>query len=97
MFELRFERCVGGCRPRREGTIPGEERGCAKAAQRAWYALWGGRGPPGLKCGMDEGGAAWGRDVGKGQIIHGVLDQITNVGLYPKSNGKSLLGFKQGI
>ena len=43
-----------------------------------------------------EGGAVWGREVGKGQIIHVVLDQVTVFCLYPKSNEKSLLDFKQG-
>ena len=60
MFELRSERCVGAYRPQREGTIPREEKACTKTTG-AWYAFWGGRGPLGLKCGMDEGGEAWGR------------------------------------
>lgn len=47
--------------------------------------MWGG-----------EGGTAWGRAVGKGLIMHVVLNQVITVCLYPKSNGKSLLDFKQG-
>lgn len=73
-----------------------EKRACAKA-KGAWYTLWGGRGLLGLKCGMNEGGAVWDRDVSKGWIIDVVLDQVTNVGLYHKNNGKSFLGFMQGI
>ena len=92
MFELRSERCIGVYR----GNHP-RKREHVQRQKEHDTLCGGGRGLLGLKCGMNEGGAVWGRDVGKGRIIDVVLDQVTNVGLYHKNNGKSFLGFMQEI